>query len=189
MLRAAAAAVAVVAILIMTACSGAPSPAGSGGSPTPGHASGSSSAVAYSACMRSHAVPNYPDPDSSGNLPKGDAAHFGVAGSVYRAAQSACHNLLPATGGSFDQRVRQCYLGGVCPADLVHQMMTVGQKFARCMRSHGVANWPDPSLDPQGKPYFNLSAHGWTRDQWHAPAMITKANQCSRTAGGSLATG
>ena len=30
------------------------------------------SAVAYSACIRSHGVPNFPDPDSSGQVPKAD---------------------------------------------------------------------------------------------------------------------
>jgi len=139
--------------------------------------------------MRAHGVPGYPDPDSSGQLPKGDAARFGVSGSAFGAAQSACRKLLPAAGGSFDDQERQCYLGGVCPAPLVHQMMTTGQKFADCMRSHQVSNWPDPTLDPQGRPYFDLSANGWTRDQWHAPAMAMKAERCSESAGGTLATG
>ena len=32
--------------------------------------------------------------------------------------------------------------------------------FARCMRSHGVANWPDPSRYPQHpeRPTFDLQA-------------------------------
>ena len=30
--------------------------------------------IAYSACMRAHGVPNFPDPDSSGSLPKADRA-------------------------------------------------------------------------------------------------------------------
>lgn len=181
--------IACTAMLIMVAaCTGTPA-AGSDHSPSPGNATASSSAVAYAACMRSHHVPNYPDPDSQGNLPKGGASQFGVSSSVFAAAQAACQQLLPATGGSFADRERQCYQGGVCPADVVNQMMTVGQKFARCMRSHSVPNWPDPSLDPQGKPFFDLSGHGWTRDQWHAPAMTAKAMQCARIAGGSLATG
>ena len=28
--------------------------------------------------------------------------------------------------------------------------------FARCMRSHGVRNWPDPGLDSDRQPVFDL---------------------------------
>jgi hypothetical protein len=59
---------AAVLVLPAAACTGGGSPAGSGGRPSAGRASTSPSAVAYSACMRSHGVPNWPDPsiDSQG---------------------------------------------------------------------------------------------------------------------------
>ena len=34
--------------------------------------------------------------------------------------------------------------------------MTALRAYARCMRSHGVPNWPDPTLDSEGRPGFNL---------------------------------
>jgi hypothetical protein len=140
--------------------------------------------------MRSHGVPKYPDPDSSGQLPKTSAQRLGVSSSQLHAAQRACQPLLPATGGSFDQQVRQCYLAGNCPPVLVQQMLTVGRKFAQCMRSHGVSNWPDPTLDSQGRPFFNLSGHGITRSEGHSSQMRkAKADECNRVAGGGLATG
>jgi hypothetical protein len=43
-------------------------------------------AVAYSVCVRSHEMPNYPDPGSDGNLPKGSVQTFGVGNSQYQAA-------------------------------------------------------------------------------------------------------
>lgn len=180
---------AVTMLILVTGCAGTPSATRSGTSPTPGHATASASTVAYAACMRSHGVPKYPDPDSNGGLPKGGADQFGVSNAVFQAAQSACQNLLPATNGSLEQQIRECYQGGVCPPDLVTNMMTLGQKFASCMRSHGVSNWPDPSLDPAGKPYFNLTGHGWTHDQWHSSAIVTKSRQCASVAGGALVTG
>jgi hypothetical protein len=64
--------------------------------------------------MRASGVPNYPDPDSGGHLPKGNAQDFGVSDSRYQAAQSSCQHLLP-TGGSFDQQVNQCIQAGDCP--------------------------------------------------------------------------
>ena len=61
--------------------------------------------------MRDHGAPNYPDPDSSGNLQKTSAQQLGVSRSAFNAAQRACQDKLPSnTGGSFADRVRQCYL-------------------------------------------------------------------------------
>ena len=86
--------------LLGAACSDSPASAGSGGSPNAGGSASSPSAVAYSGCMRSHGVPDYPDPSSSGTLPKPDAQAFGVSSSQFNAAQTDCQHLLPATGGS-----------------------------------------------------------------------------------------
>ena len=58
-------------------------------------------AVAYSACVRSHGVPNYPDPGSDGNLPKGSVQAFGVSNSQHQAAQRACRHLLPNSDTRF----------------------------------------------------------------------------------------
>jgi hypothetical protein len=189
--RTVAAFIAIVSVaLLVAACSGSGSAAGSGGS-NAGESTTSPSAVAYSACMRSHGVPNFPDPDSNGQLPKETAQQLGVSPSQFNAAQRACQHLLPNTGstGSFDQQEQQCYTAGNCPPALVQQMLTVGRKFARCMRNHGVSNWPDPTLDSQGRPFFNLSGHGITRSEWHSSQMRAKAQECGRVAGGGLATG
>ena len=172
--------------LLTAACGGSPSSSDFGDSAS----AGSSSTVAYSACMRDHGVPNYPDPDSSGMLPKTDAQALGVASSRYQAAQSACQSMLPnAASESFDNQVRRCYLAGTCPPALVQQMMTHGRTIARCMRSHGIPNWPDPTLDPRGRPFFDLSGQGITRSQSHSPQYEAKEGQCSRLAGGGLASG
>jgi hypothetical protein len=183
---AAAIAAAVLALLAAACSSGSPS---SGGSSNAGGSSSSPSAVDFSHCMRTHGVPNYPDPDSSGQLPKISAQQLGVSSSAFNAAQQACQHLLPNTGGSFDQQARQCYLAGNCPQALVQQMLSVGRKFAQCMRSHGVPNWPDPTLDSQGRPFFNLSGNGFTHSEWHSDPMRAKAEECSRVAGGALVTG
>jgi hypothetical protein len=172
-------------VLLLAACGGSPS-AGSGGSPS----AGSGSAVAYSACMRAHGVSNYPDPNSSGILPKTDAQALGVAISRYQASQSACQAMLPDSASeSFDNQVRQCYLAGACPPALVQQMMTHGRTIARCTRSHGIPNWPDPTLDSQGRPFFDLSSQGISRSESHSPEYEAKEGLCSRLAGGGLASG
>jgi hypothetical protein len=129
--------------------------------------------------MRSHGVPNYPDPGSDGAVPKGSAQQFGVSGSQFQTAENDCQRLLP-TGGSFDQQARQCIGTGDCPPALVQQILTAQRKFAQCMRSHGVPNWPDPTIGSNGGPYFNLVPVGITHSQTHSPPMLNTINECMR---------
>jgi hypothetical protein len=182
--RAATAIIATAAFAVLTAaCSGSPSSAGSGNAPHAGSAS-SPSAVAYSACMRSHGVATFPDPDSSGALPKGDAQYFGVSSSQLQAAQRACQSLLPNTG-SFDHRFGQCVSSGDCPQALVQQAMTLMRSFAQCMRSHGVPNFPDPSIGAGGAPFFDASGAGLSNQYTHSAGFRSKVDDCSSRVGGS----
>jgi hypothetical protein len=130
--------------------------------------------------MRSHGVPKYPDPGSGGQLPKGGAQAFGVSDSQFQAAQRTCQHLLP-TGGSFDEQTRECIQAGNCPPALVQQMLTDDRKFAQCVRSHGVPNWPDPTLDSNGAPVFRISAAGITRSQTRSSPMENKIMACLNT--------
>ncbi len=199
--RTAAAIVAVATLALTAACSGHPATgstaAGStaAGSTAAGStaATGSTAsapaqpAVAFSHCMRSHGLPNYPDPDSSGNLPKTSARLLGVSVPVFNQAQSACQHLLPSTGGSLTAgSLQQCYLAGVCPQTLVRQALAAGRTFAQCMRSHGVPYWPDPTLDSEGRPLFNINV-----PRPPPQAVTTAGNECGRLdpAGGLLAYG
>jgi hypothetical protein len=164
-------------VLLVAACGGSPS--SSGGSPNAGGSTSFPSAVDYSACMRSHAVPNFPDPDSSGNLPKADAHHLGVSSSQLQAAQGACQRLLPDTGGTINaDSIQQCMTASDCPAALVQQVLSEERNFAECMRSHGVPNWPDPSIDSQGRPVFAISMSKLGFDPY-SPQVWAKGNECS----------
>jgi hypothetical protein len=166
-------AVAAAALALLAAsCAGGGSSTGS-----PASAGSSASAVAYSACIRAHGVPNYPDPDSSGNPPKGDAQHFGVGALQFQAAQHACRHLLP-TGGSLQQREFQCMQDSSCPQSLVRHMMTADRRLARCMRTHGVPTFPDPTLDSHG-PVFNISAVGISDAASHTRKFETRLNECA----------
>ena len=173
--------------LLAAACSGSPPSTGAGGSANAGDSSSSPSAVSYSNCMRSHGVPNYPDP-SNGQLPKGGAQAFGVSSSAFSKAQSACHSLLP-NAGSFQEQASQCTLAGDCPPAVVQQMMTTDRKFAQCMRSHGVPNWPDPTIGLQGSPVFRLSKVGITHAQSHSAPMSNTIAECQRLEGATLTFG
>jgi hypothetical protein len=150
-------AVAVLA-LSLAACSGGGSGGpgvarigSSGGSASSSPSVGGSSAasvVAYSACMRHHGVPNYPDPGSDGQVPKGDAQDFGVSASQLQAALRACQDLYPASS------LAQCQGTGVCSPAARQALLSRMRDFATCMRSHGISNWPDPTVDSQGRPGF-----------------------------------
>src|ERR1700689_4430663 len=109
------------------ACSGSPSATGTGGS-SHAAAAASSPAVSYSHCIRSHGVPNFPDPGSGGNLPKGTAQQFGVSSAQLQAAELACQHFLPATGDLLTAAsLQQCYLAHVCPPALVQQALSAGR--------------------------------------------------------------
>jgi hypothetical protein len=88
--------------------------------------------IAYATCMRSHGVTKYPDPSSS----NGGAVHYGGSTGInpnspaFQAALQACQKYLPAGNNTSNQ-------GNAGETGLL--------KFAQCMRSHGVSNFPDPS--------------------------------------------
>ena len=89
--------------------------------------------LAFASCMRSHGVPNYPDPTGSG-LVKESLQQLGVSSSRFQAASSDCNHLLP-NGGS-----------GPSPAR-VQQVTAEALQFSRCVRTHGVPSFPDPGSD------------------------------------------
>jgi hypothetical protein len=140
-------------------------------------------ALAYSRCMRSNGVPNYPDPNSNSDLPKGNAQAFGVSTSQYQAAEQACGHLLPSSGSA---SLTQCLMTGDCPQSVVEPALEEGRTFARCMRSHGVPNWPDPTVDSLGRPSFQVTKAGISIDATRSPQMLSKIGDCQRRPGALL---
>jgi hypothetical protein len=162
----AAAVIATAALaLSAAACSASPSSAGPGGSSNAGGPA-QSQLLAFSQCMRSHSVPDFPDPQPSGGAKFPTAQELGVSTSRYQAAENACQQLLPAgTGDQFP------------PAE-VPPLLSGMTRFSQCMRSHGVPNWPDPMTDSQGRPVFDLGAAGITRSEARTPPVTTKVAEC-----------
>jgi hypothetical protein len=182
--RTTAAVIATAVVTLLAACGGRGSSTGSSSS-SAGGSTTSPSAVGYSACMRSHGVPNFPDPESSGVLPKADAQQLGVGSSQLQRAQRACQDLYPNNGGAFQEQTQQCEETGDCPQALVQRILTVQRQYARCIRSHGVPNWPDPTIDSQGRPYFNVSRAGLSSDYTHSSLFESKDRECERVVSGS----
>ena len=175
--------VAVALLALLPAGCGGGSPRVASVASTATAATQGDKALAYSHCMRSNGVPNYPDPNSNGNLRKGDAHAFGLSTSQYQAALQACGNLLPSSGSA---SLTQCLMTGDCPRSVVQPALEEGRKFARCMRSHGVPNWPDPTVDSAGRPSFPVTKAGISIAATRSPQMLSKIGDCQRERGAVL---
>jgi hypothetical protein len=130
--------------------SGGPGVASAGSSKSAGGRSSSTgskkaSALAYSKCMRAHGVTDFPDPNSKGQLTINNTGGPGSSdldpnNSQFQAAQEACKSLAPAPHAPARQLGRR--------ADAL--------KFAKCMRDHGITDFPDPNasggLEIKGSP-------------------------------------
>lgn len=96
----------------------------------------------FSACIRKHGIPSFPDPNSHGAIQFGPAFGIDPRSPKFRSAASACLKLLP-NGGQPTQRQQ---------AQTERQWLA----FSRCMRAHGITDFPDPS---NGRPP-NIQAGG-----------------------------
>jgi len=162
---------ATAAALSMLAAGCGSSPAGHvaqlGAATTPTQRSTSSgSALAYAGCMRSHGVSSFPDPDGTGEIPKAQVVSARKANPArFDAANAACRHLLPSGGN------------GETPAQLAADWSQF-RAFARCMRRHGVANFPDPTnrSATDRRPSFDIAAAGLDPS---SPQLRAKAQQCA----------
>ncbi len=121
--------------LLATACGGGSSPAASstgGSASAAGGATREQAALAYARCMRSHGVPDFPDPDSNGNFHVGNNS----VSSQETAANQVCNHLLN--------------VGTQLNAAQTQHTLSQLVKYAQCMRAHGVPNFPDPQITNGG---------------------------------------
>ena len=148
--------------LLATACGGGSSPAAS----VTGGSTRAQAALAYAGCMRSHGVPDFPDPDSDGNFNIGSDP----VTSQETAANQVCNHLLNV-GTGLNAAQTQHALGQLV-------------KYAQCMRAHGVPNFPDPQLTnggigvPSG---FTFDTSGLNLDQ-KSPQYQAASKACESLA-------
>jgi hypothetical protein len=123
--------------------------------------------------MRSHRVQHWPDPDPKGQFDKSKLTlqQLGVTNSELIAAQKACQHLFPNSSQS--------------PQAEDQHVMSALWKFARCVRDHGVTNWPDPlaASDPgqAGTPGFPRDMPGVNQN---APQVKNAMGQCQHVMAG-----
>lgn len=119
--------------LLATACSHAPAESGSSATASTAR----EKAVKFSECMRDNGLSAFPDPDASGQLTIDGIANdssIDPDSAAFAKALRACKHLQPAgfTGRKRSTGQQQAALS-----------------FAKCMREHGVKDFPDPAVgDP-----------------------------------------
>lgn len=160
-------------LLLLTAACGSGTSSSSPSSSSPSPTSGTSSAgtggvsAAYASdklglarCLRAHGVPNYPDPNASGQEPPG--AKELIRTPQGQAAVGAC--------SSWGNRISN--------DDAAQNQAAMGEyvRFAECMRAHGLPDFPDPAY-AEGRVEFVLSASQDGFDP-HSPQVLAKAHQC-----------
>ena len=90
----------------------------------------------FSACMRSHGIANFPDPNSQGAIQVGPGSGIGPSSPKFQAAQKACQKVLPNGGQPTPQQLAQ--------------MERKALAFSACMRKHGLPDFPDPQFSSGG---------------------------------------
>jgi hypothetical protein len=156
----------IVSIALLTAACGGGTSAGSGASPSA--TSTYAKLVAYAQCVRSHGVPNFPDPSSNGAF---NASSINLHSAQVQSAQNACKSLQPNLGTSGQSQA---------------QNVTQKLKFAQCMRSHGVPNFPDPSSNGKFQISKSINTQSATyKKAQQACQSITSSGPGQQSGGGS----
>lgn len=106
----------------------------SGGTPASSQTANSSKLAQFAQCMRAHGLSDFPDPTGGHlNLRITKGSDLNPNSPAYQTAFKACKSLEPAglrSGARQNPQQQQQLL-----------------KFVNCMRSHGVANFPDPNAN------------------------------------------
>jgi hypothetical protein len=84
--------------------------------------------------MRAHGVPSFPDPSPGGGFPLRTSG-INEQSPAFQSAQKACAALEP---------------GGNTPPPIPAAQQAGMVAKARCIREHGVPNFPDPTFGPGG---------------------------------------
>jgi hypothetical protein len=178
------------AALLVSGCGGSSSPGvahlssstsggsaadGAGKSSTPeSSASTQQKMVAYSQCMRSHGVPEFPEP-TEGHLLIHSSGHnvhatgINPGSAQFQAAQKVCGKLLPNGGAP-------------SPAEQAKAQESA-LKLSQCMRTHGVPNFPDPTFSDGGV-RMKLKAGGANGIDPESPQFRAAQKACQSIAPG-----
>ena len=126
----------------------------SGSSSAAGTGSSDTLAIKFADCMRSRGVPNFPDPGSP-------VSGINQQAPAFQSAQQSCEKLLP---------------GGGRPQPFSESQKLAIVATSKCMRAHGVPDYPDPTLSAT-RPRVSLELPATINPQ--APAFLKAAKACA----------
>jgi hypothetical protein len=138
-------AAALLSGVLVAGCGGSAGSTTGGASTSAFAASAVESGLAFTRCIRSHGVPNFPDPKVSGQTVRMGSPST-VQSPAFQAAAQACQRLLPKGPPSSEPPSSQAQ----------GQILEV----SACMRKHGISGFPDPSTSPPSNPAGNSGVIG-----------------------------
>ena len=163
----------IAGLAVLAAGCGAKGPSATGSrSAQNGPQNDVNAAYAYARCMRSHGVPNFPDPkvvSSPGHAAVGFAVNPTETGSPkFKSAGKTCSRILPAPSN---------------PSPAEQQARKRGLlAFAHCLRSNGIHDFPDP--DQQGRLTLTMVAAAGV--DIHSRTFLDAAKACVGVTGGAV---
>lgn len=107
--------------------------------------------LSFARCMRARGVPNFPDPASRGAdkaFLLGQIPGINPQSPAFQSAHTTCEHLLPG--------------GGTRSRPAIAQVMAQLLHTARCMRTHGLPGFPDPTSSPPSNQsaYLDIAGFG-----------------------------
>ena len=141
-------------LLALSAC-------GSSSKPKSPASSNNSKLVRYADCMRTHGVPDFPDP-LDGGFPLRTSG-INMSSPAFVSAQKGCASVQPG--------------GSAGPAPITGEQLYEMSEKARCIRKHGFPDFPDPTLAAGGHTFSNRPPAGWNPV---APASLKARKACAR---------
>lgn len=136
---------------------------GSASKPGAPGSSSYSQGVKYAGCVRSHGIPDFPDPDHGGGFPTLPST-INQQSPAFQSAEQACAKLEPGASGP------KPAITGPQQVEMVAN--------ARCIRKHGVPNFPDPTFGPGGQGVNVVLPGELNRN---SPAVLSAAKACAHT--------
>jgi hypothetical protein len=126
-------AAALLSGVLVAGCGGSAGSTTGGASTSASAASAVGSGLAFTRCIRSHGVPNFPDPKVSGQTVRMGSART-IESPAFQSAAHSCQRLLPKGAPSSE------------PSSPQEQARML--EMSACMRKHGISGFPDPTTSP-----------------------------------------
>jgi hypothetical protein len=109
--------------------------------------------------MRSHGVPNFPDPNAQGEI----QGNFNLQSPQFQAAQTKCRKFLATR--SLNPTQQQALFTGTLA-------------FSVCMRAHGVPQFPDPQKTDNGVVIMKIDDTSGSGLNPYSPALRNASKAC-----------